>query len=108
MESKIEILVGLSEEKRRFLDDFNEEVKFISYTKKDGTASSEPCSPVQLPCRDKEGNTVWVYVPVRFYNPAHAEARVEFMRSKAKDQAEWVKQRKIEEQRNDQRQTYRR
>lgn len=87
---KIDVLVN--PKKRFHCEDYGDrkgcglEYKLI----KQANGKTNSYSAVQIPCVDKEGNTVWVYVPHWFDCPEQEEYKLQFMRDKAKKNAEWA------------------
>lgn len=81
--------------KRMYCDDFGDrngclqEIKIIENNKGRKIA----CNPVQLPCLDREGNTVWVYVPHWMTCPDSRQYFVDFMTQKAKEQYDYAQDR---------------
>lgn len=88
---KIDVLVDVPDEYRRFCDDYKDrsgcgqEVKII----RNARGKSVACEPVQIPCLDNDGNTVWCWVPHWVTCPEQREYALGFMRDKAESNAEW-------------------
>lgn len=91
MSERVDILVN--PKKRFYCDDYGErkgcgqEIKLIRTT----NGKTIACNPVQMPCLDREGNTVWVFVPHWITCPEQGDYRVSFMQDKADQNAEWAK-----------------
>lgn len=101
-EKKIDVLVD--PKKRFYCDDYKDrkgcdlELKPI---KNEETGRTTMCNPVQLPCLDRDGNTVWVYVPHWISCPEQFDYFLSFMRKQAQKQAEWAASKRAERESGD-------
>lgn len=90
--SKEQITISEYESKKFYCEDYNDKkgcgVQF-KHIRNETTGKSTPCNPVQLPCLDKEGNTVYVYVPHWITCAENREYLHQYMRDKAEKQARW-------------------
>jgi len=90
MTKKVDILVN--PKKRFHCEDYNDrkgcgqEIKLIKTTK----GKTVACNPVQVPCYDREGNTVWVFVPHWTTCTESREYFLDFMRDKAAENEKWL------------------
>ena len=88
---KIDVLVDVDEKYRRFCDDYGDRTGCGQEVKIIRNANGKPvaCEPVQLPCLDNDGNTVWCWVPHWIACPEQKEYAINFQRDKAESNAEW-------------------
>jgi len=89
---KVDILVN--PKKRFYCEDYGEkkgcgeEVKLIKTPK----GKTVACTPVQIPCYDREGNVVWAFVPHWATCSEAREYFLDFMSQKAEENAKWFEE----------------